>query len=172
MEDDDDFEDWLIAREECIMDLDEGEVNKDIEFIKELIEQNKIDIKGVSYGKQYSILRTIKIILAEREQDKARIKKLEREKNYLSQDNEILARGNFKKFKFLNYSYVDTPKIEMEEYKSNDYINKNYIPVQKVKDKIEELKKDYEDSKDENGETEYYYPDYTIRKLEELLEDK
>lgn len=46
------------------------------------------------------------------------------------------------------------------------------IPVQKVKDKIEELKKDYEDSKDENGETEYYYPDYTIRKLEELLEDK
>ena len=46
------------------------------------------------------------------------------------------------------------------------------IPVQKVKDKIEELKKDYEDSKDENGKTEYYYPDYTIRKLEELLEDK
>lgn len=46
------------------------------------------------------------------------------------------------------------------------------IPKQKVKDKIEGLKKDYEDSKDENGETEYYYPDYTIRKLEELLEDK
>lgn len=74
---DDDFTDWLIAREECIMDLDEGEVNKDIEFIKELIEQNKIDIKGVSYGKQYSILRTIKIILAEREADKKRIKVLQ-----------------------------------------------------------------------------------------------
>ena len=77
MEDDDDFTDWLIAREECIMDLDEGEVNKDIEFIKELIEQNKIDIKGVSYGKQYSILRTIKIILAERETDKKKIAELE-----------------------------------------------------------------------------------------------
>lgn len=51
-------------------------------------------------------------------------------------------------------------------------IRYNYILKQKVKDKIEELKKDYEDSKDENGKTEYYYPDYTIRKLEELLEDK
>lgn len=59
----------------------------------------------------------------------------------------------------------DNVKLEL-------YIKENYIPVQKVKDKIEELKKDYEDSKDENGETEYYHPDYTIRKLEELLEDK
>lgn len=57
--------------------------------------------------------------------------------------------------------YIDTPEFA-----------ENYIPKQKVKDKIEELKKDYEDSKDENGETEYYYPDYTIRKLAELLEDK
>ena len=48
----------------------------------------------------------------------------------------------------------------------------NSILKQKVKDKIEELKKEYEDSKDENGESEYYYPDYTIRKLEKLLEEK
>ena len=48
----------------------------------------------------------------------------------------------------------------------------NSIPVQKVKDKIEELNKAYEDSKDENGESEYYYPDYTIRVLEELLESE
>ena len=46
------------------------------------------------------------------------------------------------------------------------------IPVQKVKDKIEEINKEYEDSKDENGNSEYYYPDYTIRKFKELLEDK
>ena len=52
-----------------------------------------------------------------------------------------------------------------------DKIN-NYIPVQKVKEKIEELKEAYEDSKDENGESEYYYPDYTIRVLEELLEKR
>lgn len=83
---------------------------------------------------------------AEREQDKKRIKELEEEN----------------KIYILN---GDNVKLEL-------YIKENYIPVQKVKDKIEELKKDYEDSKDENGETEYYYPDYTIRKLEELLEEK
>ena len=46
------------------------------------------------------------------------------------------------------------------------------IEIQKIKDKIEELNKAYEDSKDENGESEYYYPDYTIRVLEELLEKR
>lgn len=60
----------------------------------------------------------------------------------------------------------------------NDYLEKlneykeNSISIQKVKDKIEELNKAYEDSKDENGESEYYYPDYTIRVLEELLESE
>ena len=64
-------------------------------------------------------------------------------------------------------------KKEVDKLKNEiKYMEKNYIPKQKVKDKKEELKKDYEDSKDENGETEYYHPDYTIRKLEELLEDK
>lgn len=46
------------------------------------------------------------------------------------------------------------------------------IPKQKVKDKIEEINKEYEDSKDKNGNSEYYYPDYTIRKFKELLEEK
>ena len=46
------------------------------------------------------------------------------------------------------------------------------ISKEKIKDKIEELNKAYEDSKDENGESEYYYPDYTIRVLEELLEKR
>ena len=48
----------------------------------------------------------------------------------------------------------------------------DYIPVSLVKEKIEELNKAYEDSKDENGESEYYYPDYTIRVLEGLLEKR
>ena len=48
----------------------------------------------------------------------------------------------------------------------------NVIEIQKIKDKIGELNKAYEDSKDENGESEYYYPDYTIRVLEELLEKR
>lgn len=46
------------------------------------------------------------------------------------------------------------------------------IPVSLVKEKIEEINKAYEDSKDENGESQYYYPDYTIRVLEELLEKR
>ena len=46
------------------------------------------------------------------------------------------------------------------------------IPVSLVEEKIEELNKAYEDSKDENGESEYYYPDYTISVLQELLEKR
>ena len=50
--------------------------------------------------------------------------------------------------------------------------NLESIPVSLVKEKIEKINKAYEDSKDENGESEYYYPDYTIRVLEELLEKR
>ena len=56
---------------------------------------------------------------------------------------------------------------EYKHYKQFDS-----IPKSKVKEKIEELNKAYEDSKDENGESQYYYPDYTIRVLEELLEKR
>lgn len=64
-----------------------------------------------------------------------------------------------------------------EEYLVNNpgmakYLNDNYIFKSKVKEKIEEINKAYEDSKDENGESQYYYPDYTIRVLEELLEKR
>ena len=54
----------------------------------------------------------------------------------------------------------------------NKELEENRIPVSLVEEKIEELNKAYEDSKDENGESEYYYPDYTIRVLEELLEKR
>lgn len=50
--------------------------------------------------------------------------------------------------------------------------NLESIPVSLVKEKIEKINKAYEDSKDENGESQYYYPDYTIRVLEELLEKR
>lgn len=56
---------------------------------------------------------------------------------------------------------------EYKHYKQFDS-----IPKSKVEEKIEEINKAYEDSKDENGESEYYYPDYTIRVLEELLEKR
>lgn len=58
-----------------------------------------------------------------------------------------------------------------EQQKAEQIINENYIPIQKVKDKIEELEKAYENSKDENGESIYYYPDYAINILQELIEE-
>ena len=56
---------------------------------------------------------------------------------------------------------------EYKHYKQFDS-----IPTSLIKEKIEELKEAYEDSKDENGESQYYYPDYTISVLEELLEKR
>lgn len=43
---------------------------------------------------------------------------------------------------------------------------------EKIKEKRDEINKKYEDSKDENGESPYYYPEYTIRVLKKLLEEK
>ena len=68
------------------------------------------------------------------------------------------------KLEFKNWGDLDN--IQFEEYMNQ------FIPKQKVKDKIEEINKAYEDSKNENGESKYYYPDYTVRILEELLEEK
>lgn len=64
--------------------------------------------------------------------------------------------------------------IEMKQkfiIMANEVIE-NSIPKQVVIDKINEINKAYEDSKDENGESPYYYPDYTVRVLQELLETK
>ena len=65
---------------------------------------------------------------------------------------------------------------ELEEDLTSVYLKGIYDERDKrialVKEKIEEINKAYEDSKDENGESQYYYPDYTIRVLEELLEKR
>ena len=58
--------------------IDEKAVNDDIELIKNLIENNKIEIKNVSVGQEFRLLRTLQNILAEREQDKKRIQELEK----------------------------------------------------------------------------------------------
>lgn len=64
---------------------------------------------------------------------------------------------------------------ELEEDLTSVYLKGIYDERDKwialVKEKIEEINKAYEDSKDENGESQYYYPDHTIRVLEELLEE-
>lgn len=125
--------------------IDEEEVNKDIEFIKELIEKDKIDIKGISYGKQYRILRTIKNILAEREQKDKRIKELE----------EALLKVKDKNIKlFIN--------------------SKNSIPKQKVKDLKESiiLEPTIVGGRRNAKTLEYGIKLGKIKACEELLEDK
>ena len=83
-----------------------------------------------------------------------KVKQLEEENKTLNERNQYLVKYR--------------AKLEKELYESNE----NYIPVSLVEETIGELNKAYEDSKDENGESQYYYPDYTIRVLEELLEKR
>ena len=51
----------------------------------------------------------------------------------------------------------------------NKELKENSISKSKVQGLIDEINKAYENSKDEYGESEYYYPDYTIEKLQSLL---
>ena len=121
--------------------------------------------------------------------------------NSIEEDMKILEEFKTHRYAMLLIKYEDRNKTNLKieqaiehilsDYKrvlkENESLQKTYddcyckykhykqfesISVQKVKDKIEEINKAYEDSKDENGESQYYYPDYTIRVLEELLESE
>lgn len=92
--------------------------------------------------KTIDCINAIEHILAEREADKKRIKELE-------QKNELL-----------KYLYDDCCKCLLDT-----------IEKQKVKDKIEELKKEYEIALEENS-TKAFILKCKISALEELLEEK
>lgn len=124
--------------------IDIQSVNEDINFIKKLIDDNSIEIKGISYGKQFRLLRLIENILTERKQDKKRIKELEEKNKTLKNFTSSIFNGD---------------------------VTKDFIPVQKVKDKIEELKKEYEIALEENS-TKAFILKCKISALEEFLEDK
>lgn len=68
-----------------VANVDEKAVNDDIKLIKNLMEDNKIEIKNVSIGREFRLLRTLENILSEREQDKKKIKELEIEKSKLKE---------------------------------------------------------------------------------------
>lgn len=74
---------------------------------------------------------------------------------------------------FCNRNIVDIlHKKEVDKFKNEiKYMEKNYIPKQKLKDKIEELKKEYEIALEENS-TKAFILKCKISALEELLEDK
>ena len=121
------------------------DIEEDINELKSII--NLRTESGFAYSQKNTLKlqKSIRNILAERKQDKARIKELEEE-------NRIFA-------------------LEGSRVKLELYIKENYIPKQKVKDKIKEIKED--------KESKYFYRflttrdiDYAIEILENLLEDK
>lgn len=110
-----------------------------------------------------------------------------------SKENDMYEENKY--FKSLEYfikEYKDLKEIEESHRKENGKLRKKVKELEEdltsvylkgiyderdkwialVKEKIEEINKAYEDSKDENGESQYYYPDYTIRVMEELLEKR
>ena len=93
------------------------------------------------------------------------------ELGYLRENNHFIRFNQALKNLIKGYRELNDQICFLTGYDWKD-IQNYFIPKSKIKEKIEELNKAYEDSKDENGESEYYYPDYTIRVLQELLEKR
>ena len=67
---------------------------------------------------------------------------------------------------------VASDEIDLTTVYMKGYADAEEKYREKIKEKRDEINKKYEDSKDENGESPYYYPEYTIKVLEKLLEEK
>lgn len=129
------------------------------------IEEDIKRLKAFNPGDEYTekIKTAIQNILAEREQDKKRIKELEEENATLRKANNI-AKELTKGIKIEDITQVIN--------KSYEEFMRQFIPVQKVKDKIEELKKHY--NTDNNIRIYTLKDSYELQAtvLEELLEEK
>ena len=135
--------------------------DKNVANIEELIQEYKTynDLDGIQDLSIY--VNALEHILAEREQKDKRIKELE----HLNISFE-------KGIKRLKKKIKEVEGVNKEEVAKMiaERLQKDYIPKQVVIDKVNEINKKYEDSKDENGESPYFYPDFTIRILQKLLE--
>ena len=157
-------------------DINVGSIEEAIEILRNAIRCNEKQFEelGTHILLQDDEQEAIKIVLGNLEilsdMQRSADRELKRQKEMNEEHQRINGelREKVKELEEENRMFKDNKVLVSRYFKLKD----DSIPKQKVKDKIEELKKDYEDSKDENGETEYYHPDYTIRKLEELLEDK
>ena len=114
--------------------------DENVAIIKDLIQEYKT-YNDLDGIQDLSIyVNALEHILAEREQKDKQIKELEK------------------------------ALLKVEDKNTTLFITcRNSIPKQVVIEKINEINKAYEDSKDENGESPYYYPDYTVRVLQEFL---
>ena len=144
--------------------MKENSIEEDIERISKLITtkfNNDYSIDNVDKEAIEELLKAYKELKEIEESHRKENGELREKVKQLEEENKTLNERN-------QYLVKYRAKLEKELYESNE----NYIPVSLVEEKIEEINKAYEDSKDENGESEYYYPDYTIRVLEGLLEKR
>lgn len=142
----------------------ENSIEEEIERIAKLITtkfNNDYSIDNVDKEAIEELLKAYKELKEIEESHRKENGELREKVKQLEEENKTLNERN-------QYLVKYRAKLEKELYESNE----NYIPVSLVEEKIEEINKAYEDSKDENGESEYYYPDYTIRVLEGLLEKR
>ena len=142
----------------------ENSIKENIERIAKLITtkfNNDYSIDNVDKEAIEKLLKAYKELKEIEESHRKENGELREKVKQLEEENKTLNERN-------QYLVKYRAKLEKELYESNE----NYIPVSLVEEKIEEINKAYEDSKDENGESEYYYPDYTIRVLEGLLEKR
>lgn len=73
--------------------------------------------------------------------------------------------------KYYDKDFASIPTVaEFNKQLDLDYVDENFIPKQVVIDEINEINKKYEDSKNENGENPYFYPNFTIKTLQKILE--
>ena len=125
-------------------------IEEDVKRCKELIKIEHANWIGMSNQS------AISNVLAEREQDKKRIKQLEKENGELRE-----------RVKELEEDLYNTNKI-VEEYIDS-------IPKQKIKDKIEELKNEKEQlriDKNVTWDSQIYKIDLKIQVLQELLQEE
>ena len=144
--------------------MKENSIEEDIKRIAKLITtkfNNDYSIDNVDKEAIEELLKAYKELKEIEESHRKENGKLREKVKQLEEENKTLNERN-------QYLVKYRAKLEKELYESNE----NYIPVSLVEETIGELNKAYEDSKDENGESEYYYPDYTIRVLEGLLEKR
>ena len=144
--------------------MKENSIEEDIKRIAKLITtkfNNDYSIDNVDKEAIEELLKAYKELKEIEESHRKENGELREKVKQLEEENKTLNERN-------QYLVKYRAKLEKELYESNE----NYIPVSLVEETIGELNKAYEDSKDENGESEYYYPDYTIRVLEELLEKR
>lgn len=157
-------------------------IEDDLKVLKNIEKLRSIEFKHCVTDRE---IIAIKNILSEREQDKNQLKEcwnnnLELSKRIKELENRLRDINTYILINGIDEPLKTATQIKVEnqqQYIIQEKINllkkklENSIPKQKVKNEIDEINKKYEDSKDENGESPYYYPEYTIRVLEKLLQE-